>query len=203
MPDFETLLTRLLEHHVDFVIVGGFAAVAHGSSLLTQDVDICCRLTPDNLMRLQEALADLHPVHRMTPKRLPLQLTPQTCEGLKNLYLDTDLGQLDCLGTITGVGDFEQARAQSIEIALPAGPCRILSLDALIAAKTAMGRPSPNFSQDFGFERSWCPAAAFSVPFVLDVFQYASGQPGPAALHPATIPRSKQTVVIRRYQYSL
>jgi molybdopterin-guanine dinucleotide biosynthesis protein len=45
MPDFESLLSRLIDHHVDFVIVGGFAAVAHGSSLLTQDVDICCRLS--------------------------------------------------------------------------------------------------------------------------------------------------------------
>jgi hypothetical protein len=111
-----------------------------GGSLLTQDIDICCRFTPDNLMRLQDALADLHPVHRMTPKRLPLRLTPQTCSDLKNLYLDTDLGQLDCLGTITGVGDFEQAKARSVEITLPTGPCRVLSLDALIAAKAAMGR---------------------------------------------------------------
>ena len=141
MPDFESLLTRLVEHRVDFVIVGGFAAVAHGSSLLTQDVDICCRFSTDNLMRLQDALADLHPVHRMTSKRLPLRLTPQTCEGMKNLYLDTDLGQLDCLGTITGLGDFEQAKAHSVEISLPVGPCRVLSLDALIAAKAAMGRP--------------------------------------------------------------
>jgi len=141
MPDFESLLIRLIEHHVDFVIIGGFAAVAHGSSLLTQDVDICCHFSMDNLMQLQDALADLHPVHRMTPKRLPLRLTPQTCEGLKNLYLDTDLGQLDCLGTITGVGDFEQVKAHSVEITLSAGPCWVLSLDALITAKTAMGRP--------------------------------------------------------------
>ncbi len=141
MPDFEGLLRRLAEHHVDFVIVGGFAAVAHGSSLLTQDVDICCRFTPDNLMRLQEALADLHPVHRMTPKRLPLHLTAETCEGMKNLYLDTDLGQLDCLGEIAGVGEFEHTMAQSVEIQLGTVPCRILSLDALIDAKAAMRRP--------------------------------------------------------------
>jgi hypothetical protein len=141
MADFESLLTRLAEHHVDFVIVGGFAAVAHGSSMVTQDVDICCRFAPDNLMRLQEALADLHPVHRMTPKRLPLQLTPKTCEGLRNLYLETDLGQLDCLSEIAGVGDFEQAKTHSVEIDLGTGTCRVLSLDALIAAKAAMGRP--------------------------------------------------------------
>jgi predicted nucleotidyltransferase len=141
MADFESLLTRLSERHVDFVIVGGFAAMAHGSSLLTQDVDICCRFAPDNLMRLQEALADLHPVHRMTPNRLPLRLTSEICEGLKDLYIETDLGQLDCLGEVAGAGDFEQVKAHSVEIQLGTVTCRVLSLDALIAAKAAMGRP--------------------------------------------------------------
>jgi hypothetical protein len=141
MGNFENLLTRLIEHEVEFVLVGGFAATAYGSTMLTQDVDICMRFSPDNLMRLQKALSDLHPVHRMTPQRLPLRLTPETCASLKNLYLDTDLGQLDCLGLIQGVGDFEEVKRHSIEVCLPAGVCRILSLDALIWSKEAMKRP--------------------------------------------------------------
>ena len=40
-------------------MIGGFAAVAHGVTLLTQDVDVCCRLGVDNLLRIQRALADL------------------------------------------------------------------------------------------------------------------------------------------------
>lgn len=141
MANFENLLARLIEHRVEFVLVGGFAATTYGSTLLTQDVDVCVRFSTDNLMCLQEALADLHPVHRMTPRRLPLQLTPETCRDLKNLYLNTDLGQLDCLGTIQGVGDFEQVKAHSVEVHLPAGGCRILDLDALIRSKEALGRP--------------------------------------------------------------
>jgi len=140
MGNFENLLTRLIEHQVEFVLVGGFAATAYGSTLLTQDVDICMRFSVENSMRLHAALTDLHPVHRMTPQRLPLRLTPETCKGLKNLYLDTDLGQLDCLGAIQGVGDFEQVKEQSIEVHLPAGVCRVLNLDALIRSKEAMGR---------------------------------------------------------------
>jgi hypothetical protein len=77
----------------------------------------------------------------MTPRRLPLRLTPETCRGLKNLCLDTDLGQLDCLGAIQGVGDFEHVKEHSVEIHLAAGVCRILSLDALIQSKEAMRRP--------------------------------------------------------------
>jgi hypothetical protein len=141
MANFENLLARLIEHRVDFVLVGGFAATAYGSTLLTQDVDVCLRFSADNLMRLQEALADLHPVHRMTPQRLPLRLTLESSQDLKNLYLDTDFGPLDCLGAIQGVGDFEHVQEHSIEVPLPAGICRILSLDALIRSKEAMGRP--------------------------------------------------------------
>ena len=140
MPDLESLLERLIRGQVEFVVVGGFAAVAHGVSLLTQDIDICCAFVPDNLLRLQAVIADLHPVHRMLPARPPLQLTRETCSGLKNLYLDTDWGQLDCLGAVLGVGGYDEVVPQSVEVQLPAGVCRVLAIDALIRAKEAMGR---------------------------------------------------------------
>ncbi|MCX6998670.1 MAG: nucleotidyltransferase [Kiritimatiellaeota bacterium] len=141
MGDLNSLLQRLIRHQVDFVVVGGYAAVAHGSSLVTMDVDICGDFSAGNLRRLQEALADLHPVHRMTPRRLPLRITPEFCRGLKNLYLDTDLGQLDCLNAVLGIGEFPAVRRRSVTIRLPFGRCRILALDALIEAKQAMNRP--------------------------------------------------------------
>ena len=121
-------------------MVGGFAAVAHGVTLLTQDIDVGCRFTPANLMRLQEALSDLHPIHRMPPERPPLLLTPETATEFRNLYLETDWGQLDCLGEVLGVGGYDQVLAQSIEVQLAGGPCRILGIDGLMRAKQAMGR---------------------------------------------------------------
>ena len=141
MPDTESLLQRLIEHEVELVIVGGYAAVAHGVTLVTQDLDICCRFSRENLMRLQAAVSDLRPTHRMTPDRLPLQLTPENCRGLKNLYLGTDLGQLDCLAEITGVGDYDDVLRQSEEVDLGFGICRIITIDALILSKEAMDRP--------------------------------------------------------------
>jgi hypothetical protein len=56
------------------------------------------------------------------------------------LYLETDLGPVDLLGDIKGVGEFEAVRAVSIEIQLFGRPCRVLSVDGLIRAKEAMGR---------------------------------------------------------------
>ena len=139
--DFRDLLTRLIETQVDFVLVGGFAGVVHGCSCVTQDIDICCDFSPENLLALQQAVSDLHPVHRMTPGRKRLNLTEQTCSQFKNLYLDTDIGQLDCLSFIDGLGDYQTVKQASELIKIKDLPLRILSLGGLIKAKKAMNRP--------------------------------------------------------------
>jgi len=139
--EFQNLLDRLQQAEVDFVIVGGFAAMMHGSSLMTQDIDVCCDFSPDNLMRLMRALSDIHPVHRMTPNKVVLELTAKNCANLKNLYLDTDQGVLDCLSEVAGVGDFKQVRRVSQELEAGEKLFYVLSLDALIDAKTAINRP--------------------------------------------------------------
>jgi hypothetical protein len=139
MQNLSELTRRLIESQVEFVLVGGFAAAAHGVLLVTSDVDICCRFNEENLMRIQKAFADLHPVHRSRPD-LPLQLTPAQCVGLKNLYLKTDLGVVDCLGEVLGVGDFDGVLKHSVEVELPVGKCRIIDIETLIRAKEAMNR---------------------------------------------------------------
>ena len=140
MLQLNQLLARLLQAEVEFVLVGGLAAAIHGSSLNTRDVDICIRLSAENLMRIQAAVADLHPGHRTRPD-IPLALTPEECSRFKNLYLKTDLGIIDCLGEVRAVGDYEEALRHSIVLNLPIGQCRILDLETLIKAKEAMGRP--------------------------------------------------------------
>lgn len=141
MADLADLLGRLNREKVGYVIVGGYAAILHGGTVVTEDVDICCRFTPANLGRLQAALDSLHPVHRLTPKRLSWNLTPGNSRGLKNLYLQTDWGVVDCLSEVLGIGNYAAVRKQSIVVKLPFGNCRVLGLDALIKAKEAMGRP--------------------------------------------------------------
>ena len=139
--DFLNLLERLVNADVDFVVIGGFAGVVHGCTYVTQDIDICCDFSPATLLALQRAISDLHPVHRMTPKRKKLQLTEQTCGQFKNLYLDTDIGQLDCLSFIDGLGDYNQVKGESELIEVEEMKMRVLSLDAWIKAKKSMSRP--------------------------------------------------------------
>ncbi len=139
MQNLSELTRRLISSETEFVLVGGFAAVAHGVTLVTRDVDICCRFSEANLMRIQKAFVDLHPVHRSRPD-LPLQLNSEQCAILKNLYLKTDLGIVDCLSEILGVGSFEEVLKHSVEVGLPYGKCRIIDIEALIRAKEAMNR---------------------------------------------------------------
>ena len=91
--NFLNLLGRLNKAGVDFVIIGGFAGIVHGCTMVTEDVDICCDFAPANLFRLQEAIADINPVHRMSANKPKLELTNENCKQFKNLYLL--LGKVD------------------------------------------------------------------------------------------------------------
>jgi predicted nucleotidyltransferase len=139
--DFIELLERLNKAGVDFVIVGGFAGTVYGCTLVTQDVDICLDFSPPNLLALQRAISDLHPVHRMTPGRQKLEMTRKNCSSFKNLYLDTDIGRLDCLGSIKGVGDYQTVKKESVTVETGGVRLQVLNLEALIESKKAMNRP--------------------------------------------------------------
>jgi hypothetical protein len=135
------LLKILKRHEVEFVVVGGVAGVLHGSRLVTQDVDICAPLTLENLTRILVSLVGLNPRFRAVPDDRPLPVDPATLLGYKNLYLSTDLGQVDILSEITGVGSYEEVASHTITVDLAGTECQILDLDTLIRAKRALNLP--------------------------------------------------------------
>lgn len=106
MSDLQRLLLRLAGAGIEFVLVGGYAAMLHGSSLLTRDLDVCAALTPETIEQLREVYRDAHPWHRLTVPRLSFLDKPRAGVDVNNLCLSTDLGALDLLGSITGVGDY-------------------------------------------------------------------------------------------------
>jgi hypothetical protein len=136
----KALLSRLIENKVEFVVIGGVCGVFHGASLITLDLDICCGFGCENLRRIETAVKDLNPHHRLTANKLALELTDELCARLKNLYLSTDFGTLDCLSEVAGVGNYDQVLQRSILRSTSYGEFRILDLDTLIAAKLAAGR---------------------------------------------------------------
>ncbi len=141
MKDLNQLLRFLLENRLEFVLVGGLAGVIHGSAQVTQDVDICLIPKADTIQDLRRILSPLHPKHRMTPQKLSFLTEPRDISVVKNLYLDTELGPLDILGEVKGVGNYERVRNSAITAEVFGFSCYVISLDDLILTKRAMGRP--------------------------------------------------------------
>lgn len=140
MKSLHVLLQRFADAGLEFVVVGGFAGVLHGSSYVTDDLDICAVMSPETVAKLRATLADLHPVHRMTPMRLSFLEYPPAGQPLANIYLETDAGIVDVLGNVLGIGDYHALVRQAIEVPLFGRKCRVISLEDLIKAKEAMGR---------------------------------------------------------------
>ena len=140
VSDLQRLLQRLDDAGVEFVLVGGYAAILHGSSLLTRDVDVCAVLSPRTIERLRDAFREIHPVHRLSSPQLSFLEVPGRGAALDNLYLNTDLGTLDLLSRITGVGDYARVARDAVEVELFGRRMRAIGLDDLIAAKEALGR---------------------------------------------------------------
>ena len=121
MNDLSELLKRLLASELEFVLIGGFAGVVHGSTQVTRDLDIAMVLEGRQIEALRTCLKDLNPRHRMNPGFKPSFMeVPKILDDVKNLYLQTDLGILDVITEVTGVGDFDRIRRNAVEIDIKA-----------------------------------------------------------------------------------
>jgi hypothetical protein len=136
----EILLKEMARHRVKYVLIGGQAMTLQGSAHVTFDLDVCYARTPENIAAIATALAPYHPYMRGAPPGLPFRFDPPTIHAGLNFTLQTDLGDVDFLGEVSGVGGFERAVVQSEEKTVFGLTIRVLSLDGLIAAKKAAGR---------------------------------------------------------------
>lgn len=135
-------VVRLLnEHHVEFIVIGGWAAALHGSSRSTSDVDVVYSRTPENIGRLAAALRCHQPYLRGAPPGLPFCWDERTIQSGLNFTLTTDLGDLDFLGEVAGDGTYQQLLPSTLEVTVAGLTCRCVTLDRLIQLKRAAGRP--------------------------------------------------------------
>jgi len=141
MTDFEALFATLQRHNVAFIVVGGAAAIAHGSARLTLDLDIVYERSQANLGRLVTALAPYKPYLRGAPHGLPFFWDQQTLARGLNFTLETSLGNIDLLGEMSGGGAYQDLLPGAVELDLFRTRCHCLSLPQLIRAKRAAGRP--------------------------------------------------------------
>jgi hypothetical protein len=135
------LLGCLADAQVRFVVIGGVALIARGVERSTADLDIAYARDRENLSRLAGALAPLHPRLRGVPEGLPFVLDEVSLRNGLNFTLDTDLGPLDLLGEVAGLGTFEHVDAASTELDIEGKKMLVLTIDGLERAKRAAGRP--------------------------------------------------------------
>ncbi len=134
-------LEVLRRHDVAFVLIGGMAGNARGSSLVTNDIDICYQRTPQNLDRLAAALNELNARLRGAPEGVPFILDARSLRAGDHFTFETDAGDLDCLGTPAGTRGYEDLAARADAVDLEGFEVLVASLDDLIVMKDAAGRP--------------------------------------------------------------
>jgi len=137
--DVGQLLRRLVDAGVEFIVVGGAAAVLHGAPITTEDLDIVHRRTPENVSRLKNLLQELNAhVRELTNRQLVPQESALLGEG--HVLLSTRLGPLDCLGALVDGRGFEDLVSHSESFADEGAEFRVLDLSTLIDIKTKTGR---------------------------------------------------------------
>jgi len=141
---FASMLSGLTKKKVRFVVVGGVAAAAHGSSRVTNDLDICYDAeAAANIAALASLLAGWDAYPRGIEKGLTRSfiMDDRTLRNAPILTLTTSEGDIDVMDRIAGVGPYDAVRRHSERISALGVRFRVLDLPSLIKAKRAAGRP--------------------------------------------------------------
>lgn len=136
-----SLLRALIGGGVDLVVIGGLAAQAHGSPLITEDLDICFDLDRANLDRLATVLRDLAAIRRGMPEGIRAPLDHRALRAGDVFTLRTRFGDLDLLARPDPGLDYAQLRSRAVRFDLAGIAVWIADLGDVIAMKRAAGRP--------------------------------------------------------------
>jgi hypothetical protein len=142
-PEFrpQALLRTLIEHDVDFVVVGGLAAMSHGSAYPSFDLDIAYARDRTNLDRLAGALQELAATLRGAPPDVPFLLDAELLKAGAHVTFETSFGALDVLDRPDGAPAYDELKSAAVRATVEGQPVVVASLDHLIAMKEATGRP--------------------------------------------------------------
>jgi Nucleotidyl transferase of unknown function (DUF2204) len=141
MKDVRNQLEFLGRHDIECVIVGGVAATLHGSTIPTTDLDVCYSRTAINLQSLARALQSVNARLRNAPANLPFLLDAETLRKGLNFTFVTDVGDLDLLGEVRGIGYYEKVIDGASSFEVLGYEFKVIALDKLILAKQTAGRP--------------------------------------------------------------
>ena len=141
--DLHPILGVLLDHRVDFVVIGASAATLHGVPIAaTFDLDITAATTRQNLSRLAGALKQLKARLRVseTDEGVNTPLDPKLLKRVSLLTLVTTHGPFDVLFTPLGSSTYEALKERSVELHRFGNTLHVASIEDLVAMKRAAGR---------------------------------------------------------------
>lgn len=138
--DFRRVLRALTDAEIDFIVIGGLAAIMHGAGRATYDVDVVYARTPGNMQRIVKALAPFEPYLRGAEPGLPFKFDERTIHNGLNFTLLTSLGGVDLLGEVAGGGTYENLLGFATRVSGFGSEFLTVNLDKLIELKRAAGR---------------------------------------------------------------
>lgn len=139
--DASELLRRLTAAGVDFVVIGGVAAVLHGSARLTRDLDIVFAPDQGNLEALGRVLTESSARLRGVDDDVPFVADARTLHGIQLLTLETDAGWFDVHRQPDGAPPYSRLRGRAERMDVGSFAILVASIPDLIAMKRSAGRP--------------------------------------------------------------
>jgi hypothetical protein len=143
-PEFqpEEMLKVLEAHGLRFVLIGGFAAVIHGSPYVTTDIDVVPERSPENLARLSEALRDMNArIWTISePEGIPFNHDAASIADVRVWNLVTDLGRLDLTFEPAGTSGYEDLARGAIRLEILGAHVDVAALEDIVRSKEAADR---------------------------------------------------------------
>ena len=136
-----SILDGLADAGVDFIVVGGAAAVLLGAPVMTLDVDILHQRKPENVARLLQWLLAHKAYHRFDLADGHLPPTVEQLSGAGHINLQTDLGKLDVLCELAVGEGYDEVLPDTLWMQHGGRRVRVINLERLIQVKAAAGRP--------------------------------------------------------------
>jgi len=132
--DLSAILEGLLNADIEFILVGGLAAVVQGAPVTTMDVDIVYRRSSDNISKLFQFLNSIDAIYRRPDPKI---IRPKEDDFFGHMLLSTRMGPLDVLAFIEERKNYEDLIRDTIDIPFRGHIVRVLDLKTLIDLKKA------------------------------------------------------------------
>jgi hypothetical protein len=139
--DLAQIIPPLVSAKVDFILIGGMAAILHGSARVTFDIDLVYSRSDENIQRLATALVPYQPCLRDAPAGLPFAWDAKTIRSGLNFTLTTSVGGVDLFGEVAGGETYQDLLAHSFDVDAFGVRFKCIDLPTLIRIKEAADRP--------------------------------------------------------------